>query len=507
MPSEPTQPTQREHVDVLIVGAGLAGIGAAVHLQRNLPQKSYAILEAREAIGGTWDLFRYPGIRSDSDMFTLGYSFKPWLGEKSIADGESILSYIRETAEEYGVEERIRFNHKVLAAEWSSAEARWTVRAERDGEPVELTCDWLYGCTGYYRYDEGFSPQFEGIERFRGEVVHPQHWPEDLDYEGKRVVVIGSGATAMTLVPALAERAGQVTMLQRSPTYVVSRPAVDPVAQRLRRLLPEKLAYAAVRWKNVLVLHGSYKLIRRWPAFAKRVLRKGLERQLPPGYDIDTHFKPRYDPWDERLCAVPDADLFEAIRSGKVEVVTDHVETFTESGIRLQSGRELEADVLITATGLNLLVLGGMRLLVDGREKKLSETVGYKGMMFSGVPNMCMAMGYTNASFTLKTDLVAAYICRLLEHMDAHGYRAAIPNAPDPSVEIEPFIDLKSGYVLRSLEQLPKQATTRPWRLHQNYAHDIRVLRRGPLDDEIAFSRGGAAEAERADAGEFAAVA
>jgi monooxygenase len=505
MPSTPI--TAREHVNVLIVGAGLAGIGAAVHLQRDCPEKSYAILEARESIGGTWDLFRYPGIRSDSDMFTLGYSFKPWLGEKSIADGESILDYIKDTAEEYGVEDQIRFKHKVIAAEWSSAEARWTIRAERDGEPVELTCDWLYGCTGYYRYDEGFSPKFEGTERFEGQIVHPQHWPEDLDYEGKRVVVIGSGATAVTLVPSLAERAEHVTMLQRSPTYIVSRPAVDPIAQRLRRLLPEKLAYAVVRWKNVLVLHGSYKLIRRWPGFAKRVLRKGIEQQLPADYDIDTHFKPRYNPWDERLCAVPDADLFKAIRGGSVDVVTDHIETFTEKGLRLQSGQEIEADIVITATGLNLLVLGGIQILIDGKEKQLSETVGYKGMMFSGVPNMCLALGYTNASFTLKVDLVAAYICRLLKHMDARGYRVATPKEPDPSVELEPFIDLKSGYVLRSIDQLPKQAKIRPWSLHQNYAQDIRLLRKGPIDDEIEFSRGGAATAEPSTTGDFAAVA
>jgi monooxygenase len=490
MPSTPTS-SEREHVNVLIVGAGIAGIGAAVHLQRDCPEKSYAILEGRDSIGGTWDLFRYPGIRSDSDMFTLGYSFKPWLGEKSIADGESILDYIKETAEEYGVEGKIRFKHKVLAAEWSSAEARWTVRAERDGEPVELTCDWLYGCTGYYRYDEGFSPKFEGTERFEGQIVHPQHWPEDLDYEGKRVVVIGSGATAMTLVPAMAERAEHVTMLQRSPTYVVSRPAVDPLAQRLRRLLPEKLAYAAVRWKNVLVLHGSYTLFRRWPNFSKRILRKRLEPLLPEGYDIDTHFKPRYDPWDERLCAVPDADLFKAIRGGKVDVVTDHIETFTEQGIRLQSGRDLEADIIITATGLNMLTFGGIHVLIDGKEKSFAETIGYKGMMFSGIPNMNMALGYTNASFTLKTDLVAAYICRLLKHMDANGFRVATPKAPDPSIELEPIIDLKSGYVLRALDQLPKQAAAHPWRLHQNYAQDIRLLRKGPLDDEIEFSRGG----------------
>jgi cation diffusion facilitator CzcD-associated flavoprotein CzcO len=510
MSTDATQATPPEHVNVLIVGAGLSGVGAAVHLQQNCPEKSYAILEARDSMGGTWDLFRYPGIRSDSDMFTLGYSFKPWRGPKSITDGESILDYIKETAEEYGVEDRIRFRHKVVAAEWSSAEARWSVRAERDGEPVELTCDWLYGCTGYYRYDEGFTPHFEGTERFAGQIVHPQHWPEDLDYEGKRVVVIGSGATAMTLVPAMAERAKHVTMLQRSPTYVISRPAADPVARVLRRLLPEKLSYHLTRWKNVLLMLGSYKVSRRWPQVVKRAVRKGLERQLPAGYDIDTHFKPRYNPWDERLCVVPDADLFQAIRGGKAEVVTDHVETFTEKGIRLQSGRELEADVIVTATGLNMLVLGGLQILIDGKEKQLSETVGYKGMMFSGIPNMCLALGYTNASFTLKTDLVADYICRLLKHMDANGYRVATAKAPDPSVEIEPIIDLKSGYVLRALDQLPKQAKTQPWRLHQNYAQDIRLLRKGPIDDEIEFSRGGTAGAEATEPGrdgEFAAVA
>jgi cation diffusion facilitator CzcD-associated flavoprotein CzcO len=504
----PNISTEREHVNVLIVGAGLSGIGAAVHLHQNCPEKSYAVLEARDSVGGTWDLFRYPGIRSDSDMFTLGYSFKPWRGEKSITDGESILDYIKETAEEYGVEEKIRFGHKVLAAEWSSAEARWTVRAERDGEPVELTCDWLYGCTGYYRYDEGFSPKFEGTDRFEGEIVHPQHWPEDLDYAGKRVVVIGSGATAMTLVPAMAERAAQVTMLQRSPTYVISRPAADPVARVLRRLLPEKLSYSLTRWKNVFLMLGSYKVSRRWPQLIKRVVRRGLEHHLPEGYDIDTHFKPRYNPWDERLCVVPEGDLFQAIKSGKASVVTDRIETFTEKGIRLQSGEELEADVVVTATGLNLLVLGGMQILIDGKEKQISETVGYKGMMFSGVPNMCLALGYTNASFTLKTDLVADYICRLLKHMDAHGYRVATPRGPDPSVDLEPFIDLKSGYVLRSLDQLPKQATTHPWRLHQNYAQDIRLLRKGPIDDEMEFSRGVAgAEADRDRAGEVASVA
>jgi monooxygenase len=491
--------TDREHVDVLILGAGLSGIGAAVHLRKNLPGRSYAILESRESIGGTWDLFRYPGIRSDSDMFTLGYSFKPWTNPKSIADGASILNYIKETAREYRVEERIRFGHRVVGAEWSSAEARWTVRAERGGgEAVELTCDWLYGCTGYYRYDEGFSPKFEGAERFRGAIVHPQHWPEDLDYDGKRVVVIGSGATAITLVPAMAERAAKVTMLQRSPTYVVSLPGVEPLAPILRPFLPEKTVYAITRWKNVLLTSLSYQLSRRAPRLMKRILRKGVERQLPPGYDVDRHFKPSYDPWDQRLCVVPRGDLFRAIREGKADVVTDRIATFTETGIRLESGQELEADVIVTATGLNMLVAGGIEVTVDGKPRKFSETVGYKGMMFSGIPNLSIALGYTNASFTLKTDLVAEHVCRLLAYMDEHGYAVATPREPDPSIRREPFIDLKSGYVMRSLHELPKQAARAPWRLHQNYARDVALLRRGPVGDEIDFVPAGAAGSESA---------
>jgi monooxygenase len=491
-----------EHFDVLIVGAGLSGIGAAVHLQRNCPDKSYVILESRQATGGTWDLFRYPGIRSDSDMFTLGYSFKPWIRRESIADGGSILDYIRETARENGVEERIRLGHRVLAAEWSSAEARWTVRAERDGgDVVELTCNWLYGCTGYYRYDEGFAPKFDGEERFGGEIVHPQHWRKDLDYEGKRVVVIGSGATAITLVPAMAERAAKVTMLQRSPTYVIALPGIEPIAGFLRRFLPERTVYSLTRWKNVLLTNLSYQLSRRWPKLVRRIVRRGVEKRLPAGYDVDRHFNPRYDPWDQRLCVVPQGDLFKAISSGRAEVVTDRIKTFSEKGIELESGQELEADVIVTATGLNLLVFGGAKISIDGEEKQLSETVGYKGMMFSGIPNFSLALGYTNASFTLKTDLVAEHVCRLLEHMDAHGYAAATPRAPDPSLPTEPFIGLNSGYVLRSLDQLPKQGARRPWRLHQNYAADIRLLKHGPVDDEMDFSRATARASGATDPG------
>ena len=488
--------TTIEHLDVLIVGAGLSGIGAAVHLQTDCPGKRYAILEGRERSGGTWDLFQYPGIRSDSDMFTLGYSFKPWTEAKAIADGPSILGYIRETAREHGVEQKIRYQRRVVRADWSSADTRWTVEVERTdtGETEQLTCSFLFGCTGYYNYAEGYTPQFEGTDRFRGEIVHPQHWPEQLDYSGKRVVVIGSGATAVTLVPSMAEQgAAHVTMLQRSPTYIVALPGRDPIADVLRSKLPPRVAYPIVRWKNVTLQATMYGLSRRAPRFMRKVLRRGVERQLPPGYDVDTHFNPRYDPWDQRICLVPDADLFKAIRSGDASVVTDRIETFTESGLKLASGAELEADVIVTATGLNLQLLGGMEIGVDGRSVDMADTVGYKGMMFSGLPNMAVTLGYTNASWTLKADLCAEYVCRLLNHMDANGYRVVTPRGPDPSQPTQPFLDLRSGYVLRSLDALPKQGDRTPWRLHQNYARDILLLRRGPIEDEaIAFSRDGA---------------
>ncbi len=481
-----------EHVDVLIVGAGLSGIGAACHLRRECPRKSFAVLEGREASGGTWDLFRYPGIRSDSDMFTLGYSFRPWQEAQAIADGPSILRYIRETARDHGIEQRIRYQHRVVRAEWSSPETRWTVEVQRadSGETLQMTCDFLFGCTGYYRYDEGYTPVFEGQERFGGQIVHPQHWPEDLDYEGKRVVVIGSGATAVTLVPSMAPRAAHVTMLQRSPSYILSLPARDPIASLLRRRLPARAVYPIVRWKNVLLATAMFQLSRRAPGFVKRVLRKGVEKQLPAGYDVDTHFTPRYDPWDQRLCLVPDGDLFKALRAGDASIVTDQIETFTETGLKLASGAELEADVIVTATGLNLQLLGGMAIAVDGEDVDMSQTVGYKGMMFSGLPNMAVTLGYTNASWTLKGDLCAEYVCRLLNHMDACGYRVVTPRRPDPSQPTYPFLDLASGYVLRSIDTLPRQGEHTPWRLHQNYPRDILMLRRGPLeDDAIEFAR------------------
>jgi cation diffusion facilitator CzcD-associated flavoprotein CzcO len=480
-----------EHVDVLIVGAGLSGIGAAHHLQADSPGKTYAILEARDGIGGTWDLFRYPGIRSDSDMFTLGYSFRPWEEAKAIADGPSILSYVRDTAREGGIDRNIRFGHRVLRAEWSTADARWTVEAERTDtqETVRLTCGFVFMCSGYYRYDQPYMPEFEGIERFAGRIVHPQNWSDDIDYGGKRVVVVGSGATAVTLVPAMAEHAAHVTMLQRSPSYVLSLPGSDPFANLVRRVVPPKVAYSVVRWKNVLLTTLFFQLSRRRPKLVKSLIRKGVEKALPPGYDIDTHFKPRYDPWDQRVCLVPDGDLFEAIGKGRASVVTDQIDTFTETGLRLASGAELEADLVVTATGLNLLALGGMQIAVDGRDVVLPETVGYKGMMLAGVPNLAIALGYTNASWTLKCDLTCEYVCRLLNHMDEHGYRQCTPRNRDAALPTQPFIDLKSGYVQRAIAQFPKQGLKAPWRLYQNYARDIAMLRYGPLqDDAIEFS-------------------
>jgi len=474
-----------EHFDVLVVGAGLSGIGAGCHLQAKCPGKTYAILESRDCIGGTWDLFRYPGIRSDSDMYTLGYAFRPWKEAKAIADGPSILSYVRQTASEHGVEQRVRFHHRVVRAEWSTADARWTVEAERTDthDTVRLTCGFLMMCSGYYHYDGGYTPDFEGTERFAGRIVHPQQWTDDIDYADRRVVVIGSGATAVTLVPALAQRAAHVTMLQRSPSYVVSLPAEDAIANSLRRLLPPRVAYPIVRWKNVLLTMLSFQLSRRRPAIAKALLRRGVERRLPPDYDIDTHFKPKYGPWDQRLCLVPDGDLFEAICAGRASVVTDRVDTFTERGLRLESGAELEADLIVTATGLRLLALGGMPIVVDGQEVDVSKTMSYKGMMLGGVPNLAMAFGHTNASWTLKADLTCEYVCRLLNYMSEHDYVQCTAQNRDPSITEEPFIDFSSGYIQRSIDQFPSQGSRAPWRLYQNYARDILSLRFGAISD------------------------
>ena len=488
-----------EHVDVLIVGAGISGIAAARYLQTRCPAKSYAILEARAAIGGTWDLFRYPGVRSDSDMHTLGYSFRPWREAKAIADGPAILTYIRETAKELGIDRKIRFGHHVRRATWSSDDGMWTVEAEalRDGaeadtgtdtgsaQPaiVRLTCNFLYMCSGYYDYAHGYTPDWPAVERFSGRIVHPQEWPADLDYANKRVVVIGSGATAVTLVPALAEQAAHVTMLQRSPTYVVARPSEDAIANWLRRRLPAAIALPAARWKSVLFGMYFYRLARRRPEATKRAIMRMAREQLGPDFDVETHFSPRYNPWDQRLCLAADADLFAAIRAGRVSVVTDSIETFTEAGIRLRSGEELKADVIVTATGLIMRLMNGVRLEVDGAPVDLAKTMSYKGMMLSDVPNLAFALGYTNASWTLKCELVASYVCRLLSYMERRGYTSCTPRQRDSSLVAEPAIDFTSGYVQRAIDTLPRQGSRKPWRLYQNYALDLLSLRFGALND------------------------
>ena len=480
-----------EHFDVLIVGAGLSGIGAAHYVQTRCPWARYAIFEARDAIGGTWDLFRYPGVRSDSDMFTLGYSFRPWTSEHAIADGESILRYIEDTAREAGIDRRIRFGHRIVGADWCSDTARWTITAQRTdtGETVEVTCGFLFSCTGYYRYDRGHLPDFAGMERFRGPIVHPQAWPADLDYADRRVVVIGSGATAVTLVPALAATAAHVTMLQRSPSYIASLPARDPLANFLQRVLPRRWSAPVVRWYKALLTQWVYALSRRRPQLVKRLLRKGVERRLPPGYDIDTHFAPRYDPWDQRLCAAPDGDLFEAITAGTASVVTDHIETFTERGLLLRSGRMLDADVIVTATGLELLFVGGTQLTVDGEPIDVAHKLVYKGMMLEGVPNLAIAVGYTNASWTLKCDLTCDYVTRLLVHMQEAGWEQCTPVNRDTAVSTEPLLGLTSGYVQRAIDRFPKQGSKEPWRVHQSYLRDYRAMKTQPIDDgALVFS-------------------
>lgn len=494
-----------EHFDVLVIGAGLSGIGAAYHLQTRCPNKRYAILEARSASGGTWDLFRYPGVRSDSDMFTLGYRFRPWLDQKAIADGPDILRYIRDTAVEYGIDRKIRYGHRLARASWSSADAMWTVEVDVSDAPddvgasvnpqhVTFTCSLLYSCMGYYDYRGGFTPDFPNIDAFDGPIIHPQQWPENFDYRDKRVVVIGSGATAITIVPAMAEQAHHVTMLQRSPTYVMARPSRDGIAQKLRDALPQDAAYAAVRWKNVALSIGSYWVARKYPAFMKRLIIKHAKRSLNghaykdtdvDAFDTETHFSPRYNPWDERMCLAPDADFFKAMRSGKASVVTDSIETFTRTGIQLKSGKHLDADIVVTATGLNLRLLSGVQLVVDGVPVHPPQTMVYKGMMFSDVPNFVSAFGYTNASWTLKVDLTADYTCRLLQHMDKHGFRQFTPRQNDPTVTPEPVLDFTSGYVQRALRELPSQGSKKPWRVHQNYARDLMTIRFGKVDDGV----------------------
>ncbi len=474
-----------DHVDVLIIGAGLSGIGAAAHLAKDLPGTSYALLERRDASGGTWDLFRYPGVRSDSDMHTLGYRFRPWRGDTSLADGASILDYLRDTARDYGVDRHVRYGHHVTTAAWDSATALWTVTSEVGGETRETTADFLWACSGYYDYDEGHAPHFEGQERFGGQVVHPQHWPDDLDHVDKRVVVIGSGATAVTLVPAMvASGAGHVTMLQRSPTYVVPVPSKDGLKRRLTSLVGERVSYAVTRGKNIWLQSALYRLSRRRPALVRRWIRKANVARLPAGYDVDTHFNPTYDPWDQRMCLVPDGDLFTAIGSGRADVVTDHVRTFTETGVELASGEHLDADIVVTATGLELQIFGGAELLVDGEVVTPSETMAYRAMMLSGVPNFAFTIGYTNASWTLKADLVAELVVRLLARLRSTGARSVVP-VRDPSVEELPLMDLAAGYVQRMVHALPRQGAVAPWSLKQSYRYDARAMRRAKLDDGV----------------------
>jgi monooxygenase len=465
---------------------------AGRYLTTELPATSFAVLEARAASGGTWDLFRYPGIRSDSDLHTFGYEFKPWRDEQSIADAPRILAYLRETITENGLDAHIRYHHRVLAASWSTADARWTVDVERTdtGERLQLSAGWLFCAGGYYRYDEGFTPVFPGRERFRGPIVHPQHWPEDLDYAGKRVLVIGSGATAVTLVPAMAETAGHVTMLQRTPSYVLPVPRNDALADRLRALLGEERAFALTRRKNIARGIGIWKFCQKYPKAARRLIRWVNTKQLPEGYPVDEHFNPPYDPWDQRLCAVPDGDLFRAIRNGTADVVTDRIETFTENGVLLASGRELEADVIVTATGLNVQAIGGISLTVDGEPVHLPDTVAYKGMMLSGVPNFALAIGYTNSSWTLKIGLLCEHFCRLLAYMDAHGYDVARPEPSDPDMPTRPFLDFAAGYIQRAVDQLPRQGDRMPWLTSMSYSSDVKLLRADSVTDpELHLSR------------------
>ena len=477
-----------EHFDVMVVGAGISGVGAAWHLQALCPDRSYVILEGRERIGGTWDLFRYPGIRSDSDMFTLGYAFRPWTGAKAIADGPSILNYVEETAREAGIDRHIRFGHKVVKAAWSTPDARWMVDVESPDGARRFTCNFLFMCSGYYNYARGHAPDFPGVESFGGRIVHPQFWPADLDYTDKKVVVIGSGATAVTLVPAMAEKAAHVTMLQRSPTYILSRPAEDGFANRLRRMLPARLAYTLIRWRNTLMQLFFFNLSRKRPEKVKMHLLGMARDALGPDYDIATHFTPSYNPWDQRLCLIPDGDLFRAIKGGAASVVTDRIARFTSSGIKLESGTELPADVIITATGLEMQLLGGIPFTVDGAAVDFSKCFNYKGMMFSDVPNMALSFGYTNASWTLKADLTSAYVCRLLNTMKQRGLRQVTPRVGPNLLSPAPFLDFSSGYVTRAMEKFPRQGSKKPWRLHQNYLRDVLMLRFGSVDDAMEFS-------------------
>lgn len=478
-----------EHFDVLIVGAGLSGIGAARHLKTQCPGKTFAILEGRDTIGGTWDLFRYPGIRSDSDMYTLGYNFKPWTEKQVIADGHRIRNYIQETASENDIQRHIRFGSKVVSADWQSDTATWTLSVQKkSGETVQLTCNWLMMCSGYYNYEEGFTPEFKGRDDFKGQVIHPQFWPENLDYSGKRVVVIGSGATAITLIPSMTDKARMVTMLQRTPSYVISVPQFDPMVRFLLKFLPEMTVYNISRARNNFITQLIFKLSRKYPNAVRKFLLKQVKMQVGPNFDMK-HFTPPYNPWDQRLCAVPNGDMFKAIKRGKADVVTDHIDRFVENGIKLKSGQTLEADIIVTATGLNLRLFGGMAMSVDGKAIEMNQHISYKGLMFSDIPNFSNTLGYTNASWTLKADLIAEYVCRLIKHMDKTGTRIAVAERKDPNVKPAPLLDMTSGYVARAEAHLPKGADRAPWKLYQNYALDMDQLRNGKLEDGVMAFR------------------
>ncbi|MGB1287864.1 MAG: flavin-containing monooxygenase [Aggregatilineales bacterium] len=479
-----------EHIDVLIVGAGLSGIAAAYYLKTQTPQKSWTIVEGRDAMGGTWDLFRYPGVRSDSDMYTLGYTFNPWKNPKAIATGEDILAYIKETAAKFEIDDKIRYRHRVCGASWSSETALWTVDIQQsDGATKQMTCNFLFMCTGYYDYDAGYTPDFPGFDDFAGQIVHPQHWQSDLVYRDKRVVVIGSGATAVTLVPAMAEKAAHVTMLQRSPSYVVSRPSESGFDAFLYRVLPDNIAYKLTRRGVILMNMFFFTLARRRPERVKNMILHGVEEELGAEYDL-THFTPDYDPWDQRLCLVPDSDLFKSIKSGDVSVVTDHVECFTETGIQLRSGEHLDADIIVTATGLNVKLMKGVTLDVDGETIALADTFTYKGMMYSNIPNLVSAFGYINASWTLKCELISRFVCRLLTHMDKNEYQQCTPRPQQVSDSGIPVVDFSSGYVQRALSEMPSQGIKRPWRSYQNYIMDFINMRLGQLEDgALVFSR------------------
>lgn len=478
-----------EHFDVLIVGAGLSGIGAARHLKSQCPDKTFAILEGRDTMGGTWDLFRYPGIRSDSDMYTLGYNFKPWTEPQVIADGHRIRNYIQETARENAIESHIRYDSKVTSADWQSDTATWTLTVQKkSGETTQLTCNWLMMCSGYYNYEEGFTPEFKGREDFKGQVIHPQFWPEKLDYSGKRVVVIGSGATAITLIPSMTDKAKHVTMLQRTPSYVISVPQFDPMVRVLLKFLPEMTVYKMSRARNNFITQMIFKLSRKYPNFMRKLLLKQVQAQVGKDFDMK-HFTPPYNPWDQRLCAVPNGDMFKVLRKGKASVVTDHIDRFVSNGILLKSGQTLEADIIVTATGLNLRLFGGMTMTVDGKAIEMNQHISYKGVMFSDIPNFSNTLGYTNASWTLKADLIAEYVCRLLKHLDKTGNRIAVPERKDPSVKPTQLLEMTSNYVARAEAYLPKGADRAPWKLYQNYALDKEQLHNGKLEDGVMAFR------------------